>query len=1103
MRARFTPFFSVLLFAFGSLALASSLFAQIPAGERAALIALYNATGGEKWKVKDNWLGPAGTEGTWSGVTVADGHVVELNLADNSLFGSLPEEIGDLPELRLLDLHGSVVLYPMPPIGMPITTNSLEGPLPPAIGKLKRLRTLNLRLSRMGGPIPSEIGLLSNLIELDITGNAFSSLPLELENLTSLGKLRLSGNPITSLAPLQGLTELEELEISSLRLAALPDWIGSLTKLQSLNVSYNWISQLPPGLAGLTNLRILDLSHNALQTLPVWIGNLAALEDLRLVGTGLTALPDAIGNLVKLQYLDLSNNQLTSLPASFSHLSILRVLHLYHNRLTGTPSALASLQSLEDLNLASCSLEGPIPAFIGSLGQLRVLDLAGNQLTRIPAEIGNLHLLEWVRISNNLLEGDIPTSVGGLTRLKYLDLANNHLAGPIPSGVSDMADLEVLWLDLNNLTGPLPPMGNLKRLKYVNLYMNCLEGPIPPGFGSLPELRELILGGNRLVGELPADFINLRNVFLNLNFNGLYTNDPGLESMLVDELGPYWKETQVVAPRDFTVGAAGNTWAVLIWTPIRLMDTGWPIEAFHEIYWSPDESVPYSLLTGTDGLDVSSAGVQFSGDGKSVRFKIRTVVGPHNHNPKNTVISDFSSAVVAAAPPMTRLYLPFFEAGKGSFLGVALSNLEPRSAQLALSALGPTGALLPLGRNPFDFQLAPGSQLAMLGDELFRVDGGGGPVNGWIELVADTPQIGSFFLTGKDGQLDGATALLSPARQLFFNRIFWQAKYSQGWQGTTYLSIANPASEPITVTLRLEGWPKGPVVISSSDEPRTLSIPPRGMVYKTVEEIFGSSNGSSSAYVRCTVSGGIGAVGFELIELPQALIGLPAQQSMGHTRLSSAHFAVGTGFYSSLKLSNTSREKRTVSLRATDDSGGRMPDVQVTLDPQTSQENEVLRWFRFPLAPSRDLITGSLQVIADGAGVIGDLVFGDPRDLRYASALVLQGEGATEAVFSHQVSTSDLFTGLAFYNPNQQPASVMVRVYTKEGQVTGEVVLKLGPGARISKLLTEILPAVKGQIGGYIVFQSDQPLVAQQMFGDSALTFLSAVPAVVLSHGVN
>ena len=62
---------------------------------RAALVALYNATGGASW-LTDTPLGD------WHGVTIVDGRVTELHLGGNGLRGDIPPELGNLTHLREL-----------------------------------------------------------------------------------------------------------------------------------------------------------------------------------------------------------------------------------------------------------------------------------------------------------------------------------------------------------------------------------------------------------------------------------------------------------------------------------------------------------------------------------------------------------------------------------------------------------------------------------------------------------------------------------------------------------------------------------------------------------------------------------------------------------------------------------------------------------------------------------------------------------------------------------------------------------------------------------------------------------------------------------------
>ena len=165
-------------FAICALAVAASAAAAVPPSQRDALITFYNATGGSSWTDNRNWLGPAGSECTWNGVQCDDAqsNVVELNLYDNNLKGTIPPAISGLPGLRVLS----------------IWQNSLSGPIPTQIGSLTNLESIMVDNNLLSGPIPQSIGSLAKLKQLEADGNALTGpLPRELGNLAALEELTL------------------------------------------------------------------------------------------------------------------------------------------------------------------------------------------------------------------------------------------------------------------------------------------------------------------------------------------------------------------------------------------------------------------------------------------------------------------------------------------------------------------------------------------------------------------------------------------------------------------------------------------------------------------------------------------------------------------------------------------------------------------------------------------------------------------------------------------------------------------------------------------------------------------------------------------------
>ena len=462
--------------------------------DRAALVALFHATGGPNWRRRDNWLTDAPLS-EWYGVEIGPGgRVGAVEMYGNGLTGPLPPELGKLTSLAALYLP----------------RNALTGAIPPELGNLLGLRTLNLSVNDLTGQIPPELGRLTRLSELSLRSNALTGpIPSGLGNLAGLRWLYLSRNGLTGPIPpeLGNLTNLSELGLSNNALTGpIPRWLGNLVTLRGLGLGGNALTgSIPLELGNLLSLRWLDLGGGNTLTGPVpdWLGNLVSLESLDLGGNALTGpIPPELGNLASLRELILAHNDLNGpIPPELGSLSSLTYLNLSINDLTGPiPPELGNLVRLErKLDLASNALSGPIPPELGNLVSLKWLDLGINALTgSIPAELGNLVSLETgLRLGSNDLTGPVPPELGNLVSLRRLHLAANGLTGPIPPELGNLVRLEDLYIPGNAMTGPIPPeLGDLTSLRYLTLSNNDLAGPIPPELVNLVSLMALDVGGN-------------------------------------------------------------------------------------------------------------------------------------------------------------------------------------------------------------------------------------------------------------------------------------------------------------------------------------------------------------------------------------------------------------------------------------------------------------------------------------------------------------------------------------------------------------------------------------------------------------------------------
>ncbi len=394
-----------------------SLDGQVSQQDSLALVALYDSTGGPDWWNNSNWLTSAPVS-TWHGITVEDTNVVEINLNQNGISGSLPEEISNLSELAVLNLR----------------SNNLVDPIPESFGTLNNLIKLDLAHNNFSGSLPDAIGNLTNLNFLNLGANNFSdSLPYAIGNLTNLEELYLFENQFTGNIPdsLTNLINLTKLSLSGNNLSGDIESLANLTNLTKLFLSFNNLSgAIPNWLANLNNITILDLSNNNFEG----------------------SIPEAISQLTNLNSLQLNSNELTdTIPESIAQLNNLVVLHLYDNNLEGTiPALLGEMVSLTSLDLSDNGLDGFIPDALGNLVNLTTLNLSGNYLSgEIPSSMANLISMESLILSNNLLSGAVPSNLQDLTNLVNIYLASNAFSGIPDFGASE--NLEQFICNFNEL----------------------------------------------------------------------------------------------------------------------------------------------------------------------------------------------------------------------------------------------------------------------------------------------------------------------------------------------------------------------------------------------------------------------------------------------------------------------------------------------------------------------------------------------------------------------------------------------------------------------------------------------------------------------------
>ena len=580
--------------------------------DRAALVALHNATDGPNWVDDTNWLTDAPL-GEWYGVsTDGSGRVIELEVA-----GGWTEETG-------------------------FYQAGLTGPIPPELGNLSSLRILNLRRNALTGAIPPELGNLANLERLDLRVNDLTgAIPPELGNLASLESLSFSSNDLTGPIPpeLGNLANLELLYLYSNDLTGpIPTELGSLANLELLSLNSNaLIGAIPPELGNLANLELLYLYSNALTgPIPTELGSLANLELLSFNGNALTgAIPPELGNLAKLRSLWLGRNQLTGpIPPELGTLASLSSLSLSGNDLTGPiPQGFLELRQLKRLWIEKTGIcvpgtsafklwikqmenyEGSVLCNAGDVAALGALYEAtgGKGWTAADGWLSDRAVEEWhgvaadslghvteLDLARNGLAGEITPTLSGLTRMTVLRIGDNDLSGRLPLGLTGLPLVEFRyrgtqlcapadvsfqrWVNgISSYEGTGEECAPLSDREILEIFYKATDGPNWSNNNGwltdapLAEWRgvsvdhegrvvRLSLARNDLAGPIPPELGNLANLeLLHLDANDLAGPIPPDLGNLANLERLFLVDNALTGPIPPELGNLGNLRLLLLW----------------------------------------------------------------------------------------------------------------------------------------------------------------------------------------------------------------------------------------------------------------------------------------------------------------------------------------------------------------------------------------------------------------------------------------------------------------------------------------------------------------------------------------------------------
>ncbi|MFN7233346.1 MAG: hypothetical protein ACK5SS_08100, partial [Cyclobacteriaceae bacterium] len=409
-----------------------------------ALKELFQSTNGANWANKTNWpvswpaSASASEMATWYGVGVENGDIQTIWLQGNNLIGTLPPGIGNLTQLRVLNMRANLVTGAIPNEWSTLVNltefeffhTSISGPLPGFLKNFNHLRWITIGSANLTGPVP-DYGGLPALRVLGLEGNLTPGpVPSWISTLPSLAYFSMA---------------------NSKRTGTIPEWVGNLTGLISFNLSNNQLTgPIPASIGNCTWLTALDLGNNQLSgNLPAALNKLTSLTRLVLQTNQFTGTWPYLGDLVNLQHADLSATPTydrAPIPEWVGNLRKLQYLDLNNTNRSGaiTP-ALANLSSINELRLQYNQLTGNVPAFLTTLPALHTLFLFANQLS-----------------------GELPQNWSGTPQLYYLQISGNRLTGSVPASLLALPSLRFAYFHSNDFTS-IPNFNT--AVNKANLYL--------------------------------------------------------------------------------------------------------------------------------------------------------------------------------------------------------------------------------------------------------------------------------------------------------------------------------------------------------------------------------------------------------------------------------------------------------------------------------------------------------------------------------------------------------------------------------------------------------------------------------------------------------
>ncbi|CAL1528354.1 unnamed protein product [Lymnaea stagnalis] len=309
-----------------------------------------------------------------------------LHLENNNIQNIADNAFGDLPALKVLELSGNQI-------------SDISG----TFENISSLERLNLNQNKLTSLKDDSFKGVRGLTYLTLAQNKISFISkLAFQGMTILSYLVLRGNPLRNVDGIfTGLEALMFLDVSSCQLSRVP--AGLPWPLMTLNLSSNDLLILESrDLEDTQHLGTIILDNNKISVIQDGaFDNKPYLKDIRLNGNKLKQLPYGIPSTV-LKFTAENNNILRIFDLNFAHDSTMRVLSLKNNQINDLAAyTFSRLPNLTALFLDQNQITILNNMTFAGLRQLNTLNLEQNPISRIERRaFTSLQRLNYLKLSS-------------------------------------------------------------------------------------------------------------------------------------------------------------------------------------------------------------------------------------------------------------------------------------------------------------------------------------------------------------------------------------------------------------------------------------------------------------------------------------------------------------------------------------------------------------------------------------------------------------------------------------------------------------------------------------------------------------------------------